>query len=564
MPNEKNKPRNNNVKQQEKRSKEEAPNCFGFPSETTRFHGPPLHLGDSGRNWILGDKFWVYYYHGKNDIVFERDEQKFYEYCDFDGRWKEVPLPTIKGRLGGFIMEEAERPEAETIAAPLRRFASQNSVLSSLADMLKTPAIRQNAFSKESQNYYMHMLNGILYIRRDGTVTFKPEFDRKLMSRNQLQVRYDPEADCPMFKEKLLGAAVNPEDFTLLQMWAGMVMLNRNIAQRMLILLGKGKGGKSTFIKTIQHLIGRGNHVKLNTHLLDSTFELYRYVGKSLLCGVDVPGDFLLFKGAQQLKSLTGGDYFDSQAKMSNEIVQMEGTYNVAICSNENLSVLTDGEDNSSWERRLLIVRFNDPAPDRERIPEFDKLLFEKEASGILNWALQGLQRLCLHLEVNHEEWPLTRNQHERIKSLLNESESFPNFLKDSIQNSQHGQILKSDILPAYYKYCSALGFAKWKEKRISASLEKLMMELFNVNETHSCGPSEKSRGFRHVSWKVKLQLSTPTVILPSGLQSIGGLTDPTLNGAGLNGSNSSCADSQAQVSRLSKHEEYEQRLVRN
>jgi len=169
-------------------------------------------------------------------------------------------------------------------------------------------------------------------------------------------------------------------------------LLGYNRAQRLLILDGEAGRGKTQFANVMQGLVGMANVTQLRTKLLAERFELFRYLKKTLLVGVDVEADFLSTKGAAVLKGLVGGDWFDAEQKGGTGSFQVQGNFNVVITSNARLKVRLQG-DVGAWKRRITIVRYEAPPPAR-KIPDFGAYLVRTEGSGILNWALLGAQKL--------------------------------------------------------------------------------------------------------------------------------------------------------------------------
>jgi phage/plasmid-associated DNA primase len=108
---------------------------------------------------------------------------------------------------------------------------------------------------------------------------------------------------------ELLRTALSDEDIDLLQRWVGSVLLGGNPAQRFMILTGTAGGGKSTVISILELIVGLLNITQLKTDQLGEKFEQSRFLGKQLLCGKDVPGDFLEQRSTGHLKALIGGDY---------------------------------------------------------------------------------------------------------------------------------------------------------------------------------------------------------------------------------------------------------------
>jgi hypothetical protein len=135
---------------------------------------------------------------------------------------------------------------------------------------------------------------------------------------------------------------------------------------------------------------------QLRTQHLDKQFELYRYRAKTLLSGVDVPGNFLQMGGAKVIKGLTGGDVLDAEGKGINDGYHIVGNYNIIITANEKLRVSLDG-DVEAWRRRLLLLEFNQPPPAK-KIDRFAEKLVEEEGPAILAWGLRGFLRVSGHL----------------------------------------------------------------------------------------------------------------------------------------------------------------------
>jgi len=345
----------------------------------------------------------------------------------------------------------------------------------------------------------VHLANGVLVFNADDDadfVSFSPEF----YSRNQSPILFDETAQCPRFINELLLPATTPDDAILLQKYTGLCLLGNNLIQRLLILDGMAGRGKSTISLIIQRLVGPSNVTQLRTSHLDDRFELYRYLKKTLLTGVDVPGDFLSKKGAYVLKALVGDDILDAEQKGGTGNFPLQGKFCVVITSNSRLQVRFDG-DIDAWKRRLLIVRFESPPP-KKTIPKFADVLIAEEGSGILNWSLIGLQMVLEDIK-EYGDIQLTGNQTCVVDGLLAESDSLYHFLKDCVVKDVNKDLTVSEIEEAYAEYCPS---KKWNPKPITTirkELEGLMLELFQTTKSNSISREGKSaRGFRKVRLK--------------------------------------------------------------
>jgi len=100
--------------------------------------------------------------------------------------------------------------------------------------------------------------------------------------------------------------------------WRSLFLTSKNTVQKILVMTGPGGSGKGTFMEISRALVGEHNCCELRTEHLDGRFETGRYYHSSLLCGSDVPPNFLSCPGAERLKALTGGDKISGETKHKN------------------------------------------------------------------------------------------------------------------------------------------------------------------------------------------------------------------------------------------------------
>jgi len=157
-------------------------------------------------------------------------------------------------------------------------------------------------------------------------------------------------------------------------------------------------------------------------------------IGKTLLLGADVKAKFLSERGAHRLKALVGGDILEAERKTSNKQFSIAGNFNVMITSNSRLRVNLEG-DQSAWRRRLAIVRYERPY-NRKTIPDIHEKLLQAEGSGILNFYLEGVQKLFRDIQETGN-LVLSERQRQRVDALLSESDSLRIFLRESRHRAQ-------------------------------------------------------------------------------------------------------------------------------
>lgn len=449
-------------------------------------YGPPFGYSKNGA-LMVNEPYWPAAYAAKQRVLYQPEESRFYQYLPVRGLWAEQTDSSIKHAFGREIMLVGkERNEPGLV------WKRKNSLFNALVDLLKGQVERYEEFKRVPGR--IHLKNGMLNIRSNPP-TLSP-FAPGHYSRNQIPYSMDPDADCPRFKKELLEAAVPDYDIDVMQRWAGMVLLGINMGQKILMLTGTAGAGKSTLMNVLTGVIGNENIAAVRTKLLDQRFELYNYVGKTLLIGSDVPGDFLMQEGAYVLKSLVGGDPLTAEKK-NGESMTIIGEYNVGITSNSRLRVSLDG-DTGAWERRLILIPYVLPKP-KKADPRFKEKLLESEGPGILNWMIEGAIRVLEDYDETGS-FKLNSVQKGRIDDLLAESDSIRHFIKTGIGPAEGENVTKEELQTAYVDFCDNRGWKSVGGNRAKQRLNDGMLEVHRVQDRNDIERDGKDkRGWKGV-----------------------------------------------------------------
>jgi len=446
-------------------------------------HGEAFILNHKGQPAGFNPMFIPAVYTQRNHVLHDALQRTFYEYEEISGLWKATTPDTMRRKLSDLTTELGKELSQPNLALKEQFDGKLSGALNNLR------ALTDSRFDDRPTGY-IHCLNGMLDVRSGELLPFNPEFK----SRNQTPFNWDEEATCPNFLNELLSSALDEDDINAIQLYVGMALMGRNLAQIVLILTGTAGGGKSQLVIVIEGLIGRENCTELRTELLNERFELARFIGKTLLTGKDVPGNFLMTKGAMVIKKLSGGDSLDTEIKGKMGSDKMDGDYSMVITSNNRLRVKLDG-DTDAWRRRLLIVDYNRPKPERP-IPDFGRKLLAQEGSGILRWCVEGARRL---LELEYQ-FPMTCTQKGRVNALLDESNALRCFVSSQIEASHGNDLTSSEITDAFYSYCDSNDWIPGSNGEILCDLPAVMMEIHRSSKSNSIQRSGKaSKGFRGV-----------------------------------------------------------------
>jgi phage/plasmid-associated DNA primase len=458
--------------------------------------GPPGYENDKGKLSRINESFWAdLYARHRQKIIYEACEREFY---DFDGKnFIAKSADSIRAELSRLILDGARNWQGYNA---LERFR-ETKVLSPIVSHLRGQVEEYDFFNPTAN--YVHLGNCSLRFEEDGSKFTVEPFSHLHRSRNRSPINYDKDALCPKFKEHILKH-LPVEDQLLLQKYSGQCLLGRNITQRFGILDGVGGSSKGSFVLIISGIVGPKNVYELRTNMLAERFAIGRMIGRTMLVGSDVKGNFLSQPGTHRIKSIVGGDALEAELKGSNKRFTIHGIFNLLITSNTRLRILLEG-DRSAWERQIFIVRYDGPY-NGQRIFEIDKYLLNLEAPGILNWCIDGLS-LLFQDYAQAGDIILTGDQQSRVDTLLSESDSLRLFVRDNIIKTQPDPTRGSDsltveeIVTEYVDDC--VNSKRWTPTP-SAQVEKqlpiLMLEFFGVTKSHDVPRNGRNkRGFWNV-----------------------------------------------------------------
>jgi putative DNA primase/helicase len=228
--------------------------------------------------------------------------------------------------------------------------------------------------------------NGLLDLT---TRTLLPH-DPRFFNATSVPFRYEPAAAVPRRWLSFL-ADLWPEDEAspaALQEWFGYVASGRLDLHRILLLVGPTRAGKGVIARVLIALIGRENLAGPTLSSLGGEFGLAPLLGKSLAVVSDARLNGRSEVVVERLLSISGEDALTVNRKYRD---QWTGTLpaRLMICSNELPQL---GDASMAVAGRfvpLILSRSWLGQEDRELEPAL-----HAELPGILNWALDGLERL--------------------------------------------------------------------------------------------------------------------------------------------------------------------------
>lgn len=233
-----------------------------------------------------------------------------------------------------------------------------------------------------------------LLVVRNGTLDLTTgqlrESRREDTCSRLAEVTFDPDADCPRWREHVnLLCNGDPALVAYIQRAVGYTLTGDVGARSFFFLEGSGSNGKNAFIEPIMMMLGSYAQ-SATSALLTGGDEQHPTILADLL------GTRLVFidetrqgkaLNVERVKALTGSKRVKAR-RMRKDFFEFDAQFKLWIAGNGQPTI-RDSSD-GVWNRMHRVVCHGKVAP-AQRIDRFGDKLYEWEASGILNWALAGL-----------------------------------------------------------------------------------------------------------------------------------------------------------------------------
>ena len=450
--------------------------------------GEPFIINKNGTISKLNQQYFAAYVQLTHLMIHYPPDKCFYVYRDDSGVWANVDGDGIESIVLKTLNHYAKVQDIRELLA-----CYTSSFLSSVSHLLKKLAVVDKSVNFfEKKEHVIHCANTMLVYDEKLRTWEQKDFSPAYHSRNQIPIMYDPAAGCPRFLNDLLAPAMTQDDIDVIQIYFGQCLLGHNSSQTFLLILGEPGTGKSMLANIIEMVIGDQNFTELRLGHIGGRFETSAFRGKNLLVGKDVRSDFLCEKDAGMIKSLTGGDSVMAELKNSNLRHEVTGNFNVIIVGNPRLRIAFD-EDVGAWRRRLLLTRYHQPA-SMKRVADLDKVLFDEEKSGILNWALEGASKLL----ANGGLIERSAEQQARVDDLIAYSKPFDAFGRNHINPNPNTGITTDQAVTSFFRFCKRSGWegGAFTPAKVQRMFHEWMGTTFNAVPSIFLSCGQRRRGY--------------------------------------------------------------------
>lgn len=356
-------------------------------------------------------------------------------------------------RYEGGVYREMTEMQAQKVTRD--KMISHECKMSQITDAEKQWRlnIQRSIHELNSNPYIINLKNGLYNVLEDTLIPHTPDY----YSTVQLNVSYNPEAECPRFRQ-YLEEVIDQSQIPLIQEMMGYFLVPVTRGQKCFVIVGEGGAGKSQLLLVLNDiLLGKENVSNVSWQALNERFKTAELFGKLANIFADLPTRNIDDNGI--FKALVGEDYLTVEKKNKNPFSFQSTARLLFSCNNIPKNY---GDRSEGFYRRLIIIRFDHAVPEDKKDPDLlDKLRLE--ADGIFLFALEGLKRLM----ANRYRFSETAANKAELQQYREDSDSVLSFVKDCCETGDDAFVCGStELFNAYKAYCEESGLKPYAQKK--------------------------------------------------------------------------------------------------
>ena len=409
-------------------------------------HGRDIRYNSAWKKWLV--------YNGK-----------FWETDESGAMIHEKGLETIRGIYAELLRtdDHRERIEIEKYGM-LSESVRRRKAFVEAAQWVKALNVKSDDLDPDP--WLLNVRNGTIDVLKGEIREHKQE---DLITK-LANVDFDPSADCPLWKQFIREIMDYRTDLiNFVQTAAGWSLTGDISEQTMFILFGSGANGKSTFLNTIMYILGDYAIAASTETFLKKSGDQYsndiaRLRGTRFVSTTEVDQGRRLSEPL--IKKITGNDMMTARF-LYGEFFSFIPTFKIWLATNHK--PIIKGTDYGIW-RRIKLIPFTTRISEDKQDKHLEWKLRE-EASGILNWLLEGAAR-----------WK--REKLIAPAAILNATDEYRgemdvigNFLKERCVQEKNVSIRIRELFKAYSDWCDENHEHAVSERFFSLRLKEMGFE---------------------------------------------------------------------------------------
>jgi putative DNA primase/helicase len=375
--------------------------------------------------------------------------------------WMEVDERAVRSILYRFT-EHAVYLEGKTLKdwSPTRR------KIGDLIDALAAICVLSNDTDQpgwldepETTSVIVSVRNGLLDVERRRLIPHTPRF----FNQASVPFDYDPNAAEPRRWLEFLDQLWPNETAAIdvLGEWFGYIVSGRTDLHKILLMVGPTRGGKGAIARVLAALIGRKNVAGPTLNSLGGEFGLAPLIGKTLAVISDAR-----FAGkdasvvVERLLSISGEDTLTVNRKYRDQWTGKLPS-RLHVLSNELPKL---GDASTAIVGRIVLLLLSNSWLGRED-HDLEPAL-HVELTGILNWSLDGLQRLT-----NQKSFTRLISAEDAITTMRDLASPVAAFVREKCTIGFDNEVAIDDLYSAYKGWAEDNGHSKKSKQTFGRDL---------------------------------------------------------------------------------------------
>jgi P4 family phage/plasmid primase-like protien len=373
-------------------------------------------------------------------------------YVDTDDRLLMYHEPAGVFEEGGG--RDVKRKVAKGLQSQFSTYDS-NEIVQTIKHLTAVDVTTLNA--AESDSKLRCLSNGVLDLETRELLDHSPEY----RFTQSIPVNYDPDAEPTHAKEFLTSIVEHDDDRLTLEEMMGASLHPDYLKSKFLFLFGKGQNGKGIWFELVSELLGRENVEGRGLHeLATERFAKADLHEKLANIGGDI--DDRKLQNVGELKRLTSNTDPVTAERKYGQPFKFVNSATLMFAANEPPAI---EDQKRSMGRRIVPIRLpyqfvENPDPDDEfqlQAVDQEQLLSnmttDEELSGVLNLALDGMDRLIQNGDVSLEATPM-----ERLEYYSLFSDPIYRFASECLEKTPNKTVEKPDVYELYKQFSTAEG----------------------------------------------------------------------------------------------------------
>jgi putative DNA primase/helicase len=396
---------------------------------------------------------------------------RFWETDESGALVHEKGLVTVRNIYDELLKTDDHRERIE-----IEKFAMISESFRRREAMVKTAQLiselNVNSGELDHNEWLLNLRNGTFDI---VTGEFR-EHRQEDMITKIANVDYDPNADCPLWKQFIREIMdYNCELITFLQTAAGWGLTGNIEDQTMFILYGSGANGKTTFLNVIQFMLGdyaisASTETFMKKSADQNTNDIARLRGTRFVTTTEAEQGRRLSEPL--IKKITGNDQITARF-LYGEYFSFTPTFKIFMATNHKPVI--KGTDYGIW-RRIKLIPFIKSIPNEKQDKNLERKL-KNEASGILNWLLEGTARWRKEGLISPFSVLKATDEYREEMDVIG------NFLKDKCIKQKDIKIRIREFYKAYVDWCDENKEHPVNERFFSLRIKEMGFEQTRTSE---------------------------------------------------------------------------------